>query len=279
MTSYAVLLLSLFFAFPSYATKIIGNGGDVYALEFVEYAGFIHRHIEHKSMRNLNPAQFIKAVDETKVESTDAKLLLNNIPKDAINYPSARRIIFNRIRWSSMSEAERATLVFHEYLGIMGIDDSRYQISKSLLEDFRQDRLEIVKSEEVIVNFATRKSYRVNIRMVLESRGPDENTYNANSKKNTLLLEHDGNRVRFELPLNGQILSLRNDAGIEDAGLYIKVLVPYRQENDTEEEIEQEGSIYIKHIVVECRVVLKSSKKTGLPETIEFIYPISNTAG
>ena len=111
--SIAILLLT--FALPAFATKVIGNGGDTYAFEFVTIAKDIHTYLEIADAKKIHLGQLQDALKNTKVESTDKKLSLNGVPKDAINYPTEKRIIFNRTSWTNTKESLKPGLVLHEY--------------------------------------------------------------------------------------------------------------------------------------------------------------------
>jgi hypothetical protein len=115
---------------------VTGNGGDRRAIEFVVIAEKIAQYVTDAKKTEVDIEKFHLAIATTKVESTNKILKLKGIPKDAINYPQEKRIIFNRESWDSSSdESIRAVLVFHEYLGIMGVDDSSYKYSKKILKD------------------------------------------------------------------------------------------------------------------------------------------------
>lgn len=66
------------------AAKIIGNVGDVYALEFVAIANETYDYMLKNEINDISLPQLKKAIVETKVESTNKKLSLNKLPKDAI---------------------------------------------------------------------------------------------------------------------------------------------------------------------------------------------------
>jgi len=87
-------------------------------------------------------ASFEKAITNTHVDSTEGRLFLNGVLKDAINYPTQNKIVFNRLAWRDLSgERNRFLFVLHEYLGIMGLDDSRYTVSGAALKEIAKDSL------------------------------------------------------------------------------------------------------------------------------------------
>ena len=115
-----------------------GGGGDAIALEFVSYGKLLADSLVRiESLREAVPeveqAKFAEAVASTRVYSRD-QLNLNGMEVDAINYPDSRLILLNRSRWSAYGSyaPKQVALVFHEYLGILRLDDSNYRISTRL---------------------------------------------------------------------------------------------------------------------------------------------------
>ncbi|MBI4042550.1 MAG: ankyrin repeat domain-containing protein [Deltaproteobacteria bacterium] len=111
------------------------GGGDAYALEFVQVARQIHAALSReypKSLPQINLNQFRHLIDETIVETTDRELIFNGRAVDAINYPDEKKIVLNRVRWAQiMTYQQKVSLVMHENLGLLRIDDSNYQISSN----------------------------------------------------------------------------------------------------------------------------------------------------
>jgi len=112
-----------------------GNGGDGYSLQFVGVGKKIVQYLKYQKT-DLNIDALQEALDSTRVESTTEFLTLNGLPKDALNYPRQKRIVFNRGRWDAISRDEKPALVLHEYLGILGMEDASYKYSKSLIGEF-----------------------------------------------------------------------------------------------------------------------------------------------
>jgi hypothetical protein len=144
-TKTIALMGMMLFGIGAFATgafasgRDVGNGGDSYSLQFVKIGHDLESWIASKKGATDFPAEldeksFVNTVNTTRVESTDEALSLNGIPKDAINYPAEKRIVFNRAAWDKLKTyQQRASLVMHEYLGIMGLDDSSYRISSYFL--------------------------------------------------------------------------------------------------------------------------------------------------
>jgi hypothetical protein len=114
-----------------------GNGGDATAVAFIESAKEILKVMEDKNFDQVDLGALKNAILTTQVESTDEALILDGAAKDAINYPSEKLIVINRKSWGdTQNKLTRMTLSLHEYLGILGMDDSKYLISMSAIKLF-----------------------------------------------------------------------------------------------------------------------------------------------
>lgn len=110
-----------------------GNGGDEYAKLFINQGADIAEALTQNPIPGVDARELMQAVQNTFVNSQE-RLFLRGDEVDAINYPDARKILVSRTGWDRMSSSphRRAFLVLHEYLGIIGIDDARYQVSSLL---------------------------------------------------------------------------------------------------------------------------------------------------
>lgn len=113
-----------------------GNGGDIYSIEFTRIASRLVFNLRTNSAMSPYLEKLTQAIEEVSVESTMENLFLNGIPKDAINYPREKRIVFHRRTWLGLSSADRPFLVLHEYLGVAGFDDNSYKISNLILKKY-----------------------------------------------------------------------------------------------------------------------------------------------
>jgi hypothetical protein len=132
-------VMALLLSMQAFAVSgpITSGGGDWYAMDFVFTGRDLVRWLRDIGHPELPAALTADAleqtVDTTFVESTDDKLTIGNATKDAINYPTQKKILINRDAWSRIESAfDRNKLVLHEYLGIMGIADDKYQISSKV---------------------------------------------------------------------------------------------------------------------------------------------------
>lgn len=141
MRLFTLITMLLVSANPAFAREghDQGNGGDLYAAEFVEAAERVLRFLQYNDAKDVDLKKLAKAIEKTKVESTDEVLRLNGLPKDAINYPAQGRIIFNRKRWTELEPGQKPVLVLHEYLGLLGVEDASYAFSKKIIGAFTYD--------------------------------------------------------------------------------------------------------------------------------------------
>lgn len=124
---------------------VTSSGGDSVAAEFSVTARHIASILENEIKTVVSSQDFLSAVNSTQVVSQD-KVLLEGYERDAVNYPSLKKIVVGRNRWFETANqiGRRYILVMHEYLNIMGIDDSKYQISSKLFLANGKKRIEIV---------------------------------------------------------------------------------------------------------------------------------------
>jgi len=116
-----------------------GNGGDEIAQEFVSMGNELVELLqaEKEPIAGVDPEKLLLAIEGTQVNSTD-KILYDKDGKrvSALNFPQSTppQILIHRPAWLQLTSERfrKVFLVFHEYLGIMGRDDSRYQISSRL---------------------------------------------------------------------------------------------------------------------------------------------------
>lgn len=121
-----------------------GGGGDIYSSDFIDIAKKVAQQLEKGNVGpRINNARLKLAIQSTHISSKD-RLELKGFDKDAINYPDANppQIIVSRSRWSELGEnfQKKSRLVLHEYLGILKLDDSTYQLSSQFfLDQFLSD--------------------------------------------------------------------------------------------------------------------------------------------
>ncbi len=135
----------------------VGNGGDIVSLQFIQLArqGLIC--LEKFQQTNALSAQHTlvlkqirNAISLVTVETKDQLRLADGREVDAINYPQVMKIEVSRSRWHFLQGENLKTqimLVFHEYLGVIGVDDHDYQESIMLIENITPEFLKMQETE------------------------------------------------------------------------------------------------------------------------------------
>ena len=119
-----------------------GNAGDAFSAEFILTArDLVQRMQQSKQSQNImrqwvDIQRLSGAILTTKVRS-ETNLQLQGSTVDAVNLPDQSMIVVNRDRWreyrTPLETKARLTLVLHEYLGIMGLQDAQFQITGQVL--------------------------------------------------------------------------------------------------------------------------------------------------
>jgi hypothetical protein len=130
------VLLLLLVSISTFAGNELGNGGDLVAQEFVAAGRKLVEELRKKpDPRIPNVEELAKAVETVKV-STAESLTLHGNEVDAINFPDEKHIDVSRSRWRDAPPGKRASLVLHEYLGVLNVPDKQYEISASYADAF-----------------------------------------------------------------------------------------------------------------------------------------------
>ncbi len=142
-----IFLLVTFSSTSARAGNEFGNPGDSVAMAFTQAgfraANFLIRNPSLAAAQNIDAAVFLKKVQSTAVTSKET-LTLNGVEVDAINYPMEARIEVSRTRWKlTQQDPDLALkLALHEYLWILGRNDTQYQVSLPLLEIYQKEQAE-----------------------------------------------------------------------------------------------------------------------------------------
>lgn len=127
-----------------------GNGGNEIAMNFTERAYEAIKQIKAQqsllfqsnfAFDKINMEQLMKAVEVVDVFAVDYKLCANendkNCPDEegfvAKNYPLMSEIHIDVDKWLKLSNEEKTLVALHEYLGILGVEESNYHVSSDLL--------------------------------------------------------------------------------------------------------------------------------------------------
>ena len=115
----------------------IGRGGDSVSLDFKAVAlddlDIIKNNLYF--FKNIVDADILrKVVLSAKVEAKE-RVFVGDIEKDAVNYSNPDRIFVSSTRWLALpiNDSRKNALALHEYLSLMGVDDSDYSKSSQLL--------------------------------------------------------------------------------------------------------------------------------------------------
>jgi hypothetical protein len=126
-----------------------GNGGDSNALDFVNSGtrifNFLKRHPASAAALGIDPEKLLPALRRVRVETTE-NLYLNGVEVDAINYPDESLIKVSSTRWIKISDLADATIqkqniALHEYLWVLGFDDTNYKLSSAIITEARAELL------------------------------------------------------------------------------------------------------------------------------------------
>ena len=130
-----ITIISILISLGAQAGTRDSGGGDAIALDFIATAVNIGSWLDGNSsdVPGLDAAHFKNKLANLNLSTTDKVLLIDGIEKDAVNYPAQVKIIVNRARWSKIaSKYQKTSLVLHEFLGIMGINDTLYSVSAKI---------------------------------------------------------------------------------------------------------------------------------------------------
>ena len=110
------------------------NGGSGVESEFVEAAKSLIQRLKQKPIEGVDVTAFEAVVAQSKIV-IKKDLDLRGRSVDAINYPALKLIEVSVSRWNSLANTPwvKLQLVFHEYLGLLGIDDTNYRVSRNIL--------------------------------------------------------------------------------------------------------------------------------------------------
>lgn len=112
----------------------VGNGGDGIVLEFRKYGRDAYRLAKQNNMQSVDLQKLGLIVESADIVSTSEKLMSEGTERDALNYPAENKIVVNRARWQQIqSEKVKMALALHEFLLLMGANDSSYILSSKIL--------------------------------------------------------------------------------------------------------------------------------------------------
>ena len=146
----AVVVAATLAAFPAGAgTRDVGNGGDAVSQEFAALVRQLARDmtaVPQLHARGLDQ-QIEGALRATYITSQDRVFLAGpngqELERDALNFPQLTppTIIVSRTRWLApeMTTARKRALALHEVLGVLQIEQNRYDASAEILNLLERD--------------------------------------------------------------------------------------------------------------------------------------------
>ena len=126
-----------------------GNGGDGCAAEFVAIGRNLARMLPELGVTAVDQGAFHAAIDETTVRATDDNLFVDGQKVQAKNFPARKLIEVSRNVCDPLATpaVSKVMIVFHEYLGIMGLEKSGdYRISSTIVQLMKKGKLELAVS-------------------------------------------------------------------------------------------------------------------------------------
>jgi len=121
-----------------------GGGGNGEIAEFytlVRLMAVAYKVVHSRTALGSRSTQIEPLYKKLKVEQTKEDLLLKGARVEAINYPSQGLIVFNSVAWGMKSQEEKLQLVVHEVLGLLKVDDPKYEVSSAILLEMRDEDL------------------------------------------------------------------------------------------------------------------------------------------
>ncbi len=122
----AFLLIPLFAGADPGGGSVVGNGGDGIAIEFRNLGRSIAENLERARDPDFDIRKFRAAVETASIETRE-RVLLRGREVGAVNYPQFNKIVVNARRWlvTSRSVVPAVSLVMHEFLGVMGVQNDQ----------------------------------------------------------------------------------------------------------------------------------------------------------
>ncbi|MGZ3774236.1 MAG: hypothetical protein ACXVCY_03975 [Pseudobdellovibrionaceae bacterium] len=194
----------------------VGNGGDPIGLDFLQNANKVIEDVIsevhlYPEIKNVDLRTTLK---EIKVTVTDETIWVTiNGQKQistAVNYANTKMVVINRSLWNKIPTREqKLSLVFHEILGLVGIETSGdYSVSKRyLIGNFENAELIITRTPLPIIPASTVSCY--NMRSTVSDKPPASDIppgffkiptlriFRSNSSKDLII---DAIRITYVLP-------------------------------------------------------------------------------
>lgn len=137
---WKILFVCMFIYSLAHAGTEIQNGGRTEVAEFKSLASEVIYSFETSVLldkREIFVTDFLETVNKSVV-NCESDLFINGEPKDAINYPmrNPQLIKLDCKKWPNLSLLNKYRLAIHEFLFLVGVDDSTYEFSRILVKEF-----------------------------------------------------------------------------------------------------------------------------------------------
>lgn len=152
-----VTIMSLLIVPPAFAGNE-GGGGSVELMKarnkivsLVDLVLVDIKYLKKEKFPFLKLKEFEIAKDIAKYEFTDEPLFAvvdgKKVLVDAKNYPNKMKIVFQKQRVVKLNRTELKALIFHEFLGLLSIDDSAYQHSRKYLAALMKEESSLISKK------------------------------------------------------------------------------------------------------------------------------------
>ena len=139
----ALFCLALISNVPVFAGDVVGHGGDPLAAEFVARGYDILAKLNHSGSTILETRdleRFAAALKTTRIELVDDPISdpeggsVTSVVLPDPNHPGFKYIRLHKSSWSNLlkGEVQINRYVFHEYLRVIDVEDSHYEVSSKL---------------------------------------------------------------------------------------------------------------------------------------------------
>ncbi len=138
----------------------VGSAGQGLAGEFVQVGYELVEILMANPIAGISTQDLFHAVQTTSIVAVK-NLKLRGEPRDAANFAKATppRIEFDEDFWKKAKRHIRVLVVFHEYLGIMEINDRGYQVSRRIDRANLCSRTDVVR--QAIEEHFQKSCYRI----------------------------------------------------------------------------------------------------------------------
>jgi hypothetical protein len=136
-----------------------GNGGHGVKVEIVRLISDLAITLSDTRNSDTNLRQYaigIRDIIGTTEILCSQNLVLRGQEVLAINYPKSGSIIFDCGKWKKLNFLNKLQLVTHEFLFMIGVDDTRYQFSSKMATEYHRFSMKSLAASEAVVKASMR---------------------------------------------------------------------------------------------------------------------------